>query len=1653
MHSPEFADRNPNMALSPETFSTENSSRRDLFVTLALTAILIFGAAMRLVGVNWDADQHLHPDERFLTMVESALALPGAKNVGSTAPALCAKWGGYFDTPCSPLSPYNHNFGFFVYGTFPIFLTRIVGDMLSLTGYGEIHLVGRVLSALFDWFCIILIFFIGRRMYGTRAALLGAFFLSASALDIQQSHFFTVDTFTNVPILLAFWFALDITEGKGARAFALAGAMFGLALAGRINIVPFAAVLIAAAALRAYLDAERARKEHASRAEREFLENGIARQVREMYGMRETRETLVTRHSSLATYSRAFAGLVACALIALVVFRILQPYAANGPNFFSPRVPRVDLSKGALVAGLEVALFWAGGVNPQFADNMNSIGDFISGKVDFPPNHQWTDRPAYIFPFENIVLWGLGLPLGLAAWAGFAFATGELIFKKRWEHLLIVLWIGITFAYTGQQFAKTIRYFLQLYPFLCLLAGYLLVKLWDRVYVTPALASGARVASTSASLSVNSAKQSPSSNLETPALPKGYGASVASSQRPLLAMTNRTLLARVGVALLALIVIGYTLFWSLAFTSIYTRPVSRVTASRWIFENVPHGSVIANEHWDDPLPLRIDGKDPFGGMYRGLKSSSDGLMQWYAEDTFEKRAQAIQWLDEADYIVLSSNRLYKTIPRLPMRYPLTTKYYEWLFDGALGFENAATITSRPQLFGIEIADDDAEESFTVYDHPKVLIFKKTPRYSSENTRALFNSVNLAEVYRFQPVQATQAKTALLLTESAGDAQRAGGTWRDIFDPDDVVNRIPVLVWVALVTLLGWLAFPLAFVAFRALADRGYIFAKALGILIPAFLAWIFASVHLLPFSRASILVAIVLLAGVSAFVAWRARRDLLAFFRARAATLVAQEIFFLVFFVSFLLIRFGNPDLWHPNFGGEKPMDFAYLNAVIKSSWFPPYDPWFAGGFINYYYYGFVLTATLIKFSGIVPEVAYNLAIPLYFALTGMGAFSVVFNLVAKVSPTITPSTFTEFILSKANGLSVNSAKQSPNSNTEIASAQKPRLAMTIKPYAFALLGALFVVVIGNLGELLLILEAFLRSGGGNLRDNAARIAASIFSGIVRVFTEGAPLDVPTGNWYWTATRVIPDTINEFPFFTFLYADLHAHLMALPYTLVALGFAVNFVLRERDDAARLPFLARLPVSPADVVEITLAALVVGALRPLNTWDYPTYLAVLACALGIGEYARRGCFDRQGLFSIAWRFGAIFILSNAFYLPFIRNYATAYTSVELWQAGRTAVPEYLVVHGIFLFALAAFLVAQVFDTPARRGAFRFLRLLLKKRARLNRFGNLHRVIVGLPSLTQDLALIFFASIVILEILLIVLGFGVFALVLPLGMLAAVLLLRADLAPARRLVALLIGAALAMTLMVEVITLRGDIGRMNTVFKFYLQVWVLFGVCAAAGLGLVTTDDGRRTMAANRPPSSVLRPRFLWWSFFALLVFIGMLYPIFATRAKVNDRFVAGDTPGLNGMDYMRGAVYYDQNKELILEFDRQAIEWVRENIAGSPVILEGNAPLYHWGSRIGIYTGLPGIIGWDWHQKQQRSIVDGALIDQRIANVRQIYNSRDGGQAVELLKRYKVAYIVVGDLERAFYTPDGLAKFDTMAQSGLLELVYQNERVKIYRVKG
>ena len=438
------------------------------------------------------------------------------------------------------------------------------------------------------------------------------------------------------------------------------------------------------------------------------------------------------------------------------------------------------------------------------------------------------------------------------------------------------------------------------------------------------------------------------------------------------------------------------------------------------------------------------------------------------------------------------------------------------------------------------------------------------------------------------------------------------------------------------------------------------------------------------------------------------------------------------------------------------------------------------------------------------------------------------------------------------------------------------------------------------------------------------------------------------------------------------------------------------------------------------------ALVVGALRPTNTWDFPTYLLITG-AVVVYTYLRHVYFGVEKsersllkLLPLTGILALLLVLTWGLYKPFGDWFGSGYNSILLWKSDEhTPVGSYLVHWGLFLFVLVSWLVHESVDwmdkTPVS---------FLKK---LRSFAG---VLYG--SLAALLGLV---------IVLIAKGIVIGWIVLPLMVWTGLLLLRREQSDLKRLVLFLVGSGLFMTLFVEIFVLEGDIGRMNTVFKFYLQAWVLFAVSSAAALFWMLP-------AVYRNWTSVLFR--VWRVALGILVFFVMLFPITAGVDKATDRISATAPHSLDGMRYMQTATYNDQGEELILNQDYEAIQWMQENIEGSPVIVEGNTPEYRWGSRMTINTGLPGVVGWNWHQRQQRGVVSGDWVTQRVEGVSQFYATSTRDDVEDFLRRYDVQYIVVGQLEKANYPGPGLNKFEDW-DGELWQSVYSQDDTAIYRV--
>ena len=1566
------------------------------FSPVLLVVIIGFALWLRLWGNNWDAGQHIHPDERFMAMVESHIKIPSSL-------------GEYFNSKQSPLNPYNQGDGSFIYGTFPLFFVRIVAEVVNKADYGDINLVGRFLAGLFDVGSVLLIFLLGRRLYGRNAGLLAAFLLTVTVLNIQHAHFFVVESFLTFFCLLCIYYSVRIAQEGGWRNYALAGLALGFAVACKLTALPLLGIIGLAAVIRAWPTLEAV-----GRGTWQWLKGAQPPPK----GADLPTEEAGLRARGHAALSGAVMGLALAVLAAFVVFRIAQPYAFAGSHW------------------------WDVGLSHQWIDDMNNLRRQSTGG-DFPPNVQWIGRTPYLFPLKNMVVWGMGPALGLAAWGGVLCALWRTLRHRESQHLLLLVWVLGNFLYSGGRFVTTMRYFLPIYPELVVLATFGLLTLWNERWKW--------------------------------ALAQRLGAFYRYA-RPAVPVVAKG-------ALIATVVL--TTFWALAFTSIYRRPLSRLSGTEWIFDNVPQGAVIGHEHWDDAIPFSLPG-GRISEQYRPVE------MALYGADSNQKLAEIMADLDQVDYIAITSNRLYGSIPRVPAEYPMTSLYYDLLFKEKLGFEIAATFTSYPSLFGITIPDQGAEEAFTVYDHPKVTIFRKTPSYVSEDVEAILAAAAPESAVHLTPADA--GGNGLIMRPEERQVQQSGGTWTSLFDPDSLSNRFPAISWLLMMELVSLALLPLAPVIFRHLPDGGYLLTKPLALLAIAYPVWLGTSLGVFHFTRGIILIiaALLLLAGAAAACRWRQRT--IDYVRQHWRAILIGEALFLAAFLAFYFVRMADPDLWHPARGGEKPMDFAYLNAVVRSTELPPYDPWFSGGYINYYYFGQFMTATLIKGTGIVPEVAYNLAVPLFFAFTVGAVASLGYNMAEVVRRRL---------------------RRKPGGGRLGAGG----------PILAGVLAVAMVTILGNLDAVDQTVDRLSAVSDWHLGSSVPLLSGVVgtIGGIKEVLFGGA--DLPPFD-YWRSSRMMPPqiSITEFPYFTFLFADLHAHLMALPFDVltIAMAFALVATPPQRARSGRSPSglrsegLSGLLALDRSWLLLAALALVVGSLRWINSWDYPPFLLFVIAAVFLSEVARDGRLTRMALARGAIKAVTLAVLSLLFFLPFQRHYHLFYAGLHK-TAETTPLRQYLAHFGLFMFlswSLLAFLLYRALrNWSALRRASRREGGVLSAASRV--YGQLQfpGILAGAGAtvlggsllygfITGDHPLMAWALVVLAALVVgawavamslpasplrpLALGMavgagaaGVAILVMALGELAMhsqfvlfsmILLLlavaflawrelsapRPD-APIRLFVLAMLGLAFGLSAGVDVVTLDGDIARMNTVFKFYLHIWVL--------LALAGSFTAWYLLAVLRPPSlaSVLgrlrasRPAFLprtlslrsvWIVTLALLLIGAFLYPAGATPQRVQDRFGNGGHTN-NGFAFMEEGVYQDEGGPIELKYDLDAIEWLRNNVTGSPVTIEASTPEYRWGSRFAIYTGLPTVIGWRWHQTQQRGSF-AFMVETRLQDVSKFYTTSDPQEAEAILRKYGVSLVILGEVERQYYPGPGLDKFDEM-ESGALELVYENPQTKIYRV--
>ena len=1453
-----------------------------------LAGIVAIALVLRLHGLNWDEGRGFHPDERDIYFRADCMYLlladaPGASTCGYLAEHPEAEPGlsglrAFFDAERSPLNPHWFPLGSILIYVLVFF--RSVIELFTDVGGLEMRYVGRVLSALADAGTVLLVFVLGRRLYGRNVGLLAAGLTALAVIHVQHSHFYRPETFTVLLTLACIWATLRMVQKRRLRDSALLGLMLGLALSPKVNVLPLLAPLALGYVFRVLDEAEGRWAD---------ITPEIVQKI--------------AGHALLA------------GAVALAVFFVTTPYAF------------IDI--GAFVGDVMA--------QTRMARNAGL----------WPFTTQYVDTPAFLYQMRQTAVWGLGLPLGVLAWLSIPFTLALAVLERRHirADLLLLAWVIPSLLFLESFEVRFLRYLFPLVPVMILLASRMM--LWE---VDQARGLARRLAD---------------------------GARRETAAQALLAA---------AVALPVFVVVGAA-FYSLAFQRVYAQEHPALEASRWVQAEVPAGTpMVMDNHWDEWLP--------------GLYEYEIWQFPLYEPDTPTKMRTLAERLARSDYLLFYSHRPYASAAQDPERFPYSNNYYRLLFSGELGYRLHREFTGYPSLLGVVFRDDAlaragldspapeipppaagftfnlgyADDNVVGYDHPRVLVFRNAARLDELRLQGL--------LAQSQQEDGPTSPGSLMLSPDSLAKQRGGGTFSEIADRDGWPNSAPVLAWLLVVELIYLLSLPLAFFIFRPLPDRGILLARILGLLAVCYVAWLVVTLGWIDFSRGAVYAGMAVVAAASGVVLWFVRREAWDFIRARWRLLLFSEALFLAAFLAYVAVRYFNPDLWHPYRGGEKPMELAYLTAVFRSTTLPPFDPWFAGGYLNYYYWGYFVIASVMRVAAIVPTTAFNLAVPLFFALTVTGAFSVGYNLAAGVLR---------------------------------AGTRRRDAGRMLPPVSCGLAAALFTAVIGNLDGIVQIVQG----AWGKAVDGTAWAGFDFWRSSRMI----PPLDSfePPSLAFWLPDFIPGDAgaswhITEFPFFTFLFADLHAHMMVIPFTLLALGLGLCLVagLRhiDRDGRAGWGWLAAAALALA----VTL-----GSLWAINSWDYPSYVLVTLSLTGIAALFARGG-PRRKLLLFGGLSACIVAVSLLSFWPFHQYYETFNNGLDA-SRWRTPVDRFLAIHGLFLFIIVTYLLVRVW-----RDLGPLARSFWNRRDAPPEMGWLSLLLT---------------PVIVAGVFLAVLGYWNALLLLALLSLLTVAGWRALQSPEPSRpweAAALVMAAMAalIAIGVDFVTVEGDIGRMNTQFKYYLEIWVFLAIAAAFMLWRLGCSWLPRLRAV---------PAGVWLFGLALLVGCSLIYTALGTHDRMADRFT-DLPPTLDGAAYMTVAEHWERDEPFLLVSDYQAIRWLQDNVEGSPVVLEAHMEQYRWGGRIAIYTGLPTIIGWPWHQIQQRFDYQ-QQIHERAAHVRLAYETTDTAIVADLLKRYEVAYVVVGELERLNYPAEGLAKFEKMTESGMLRKVYENEGTAIF----
>ena len=803
-----------------------------------------------------------------------------------------------------------------------------------------------------------------------------------------------------------------------------------------------------------------------------------------------------------------------------------------------------------------------------------------------------------------------------------------------------------------------------------------------------------------------------------------------------------------------------------------------------------------------------------------------------------------------------------------------------------------------------------------------------------------------------------------------------------------------LIWWLIVVLLGLILFPFVSIIFRDFPNQGYPFSKTIGIILGAYIYWILLIFGLLPnvFYTAYAVFGLLILISLF-FTLYRKNSNFLQWIKENKSQVIFSELLFFVSFAFWAYIRTSNPMI----LGTEKPMELAFINATLRSPAFPPSDPWLSGYSISYYYFGYIIIAWLIQITGSISSVGYNLAIALVFALTAINSQAILFAVLKrKVSAT----------------------------NPQVKPDRNRRL------FLISLLAPLYILIVSNSEGLLEVLHN--RGIFWNKETGQSEVWEWINIRELNKPPEGVYLFEPEKSgrtWWWRASRVLEDItsleepreiIDEFPFFSFLLADLHPHVIAIPIILILISLGLVVLWKRDINDSYFQQKWKWFREPT----ILMIGFIFGIIAFTNTWDLPICVLFILCTLILNS-SNGINFTRvkNALFIIIF----CLMFGIGIVLPFFLGFSSQAGGILPSMIYFTKTSHFLVMFfplllPIFVFGLSGNRKKKslLISTSAMLASI-FLAFIGMFLLAAFIFGGLGAILSGNPGLREMFGKV---DPVVSQISVAFLGIfqvqtwaelvantqktrlsdpGTIIILASLGTLILNLLIKSISAQQGSKVtvpedsisiftSLLIFMGLLVTIFPEFFYLRDVFGwRMNTIFKFYYQAWIFWGLAASIATAFVLLKAEKR------------RIQFVCITL-AFSTSVGLFYPFFAIKERMQNSSIENMT--------LDGNAYLQQYQPDVIKAANALLNlpygYIIEAVGGS----------YSGFARYATITGYPNILGWPGHEMQWRGGV--REIGNREQDVRIVYETSDWNTAREILKKYQVRYIIVGELEQAIY---------------------------------